>query len=306
VVIPTHNRAKILTHTLKSLYAVNVPDEGLRSIEVLVIANACTDDTKETVSNLAEGARFMTRCIEEPRIGLNIARNRGVEEARHEVIALLDDDVDVKPDWLLGLVETYRECNPDLVSGRITLWWDAVSRPPWLDESMEGILSKLDLGLTTHPITSFVHAVGANFSFKKSVYDKVGPFAVGLDRVGDQTLSCGETEFVRRVFDGGFTSYYCGKMHVGHWVAPNRPKKEYMTRIIDGFGASMILLRRKFGVLDVTAQLIYRSSLVIWYFLRMCITKTESTQGMKFRLNVHYNIGALKGVLIRLRGRSPL
>ena len=47
------------------------------------------------------------RGVRESKQGLSHARNRAVAEARHEIIAFLDDDVDVDVNWLRSLAAAY-------------------------------------------------------------------------------------------------------------------------------------------------------------------------------------------------------
>ena len=94
--------------------------------DVIVVANACSDTTIERVGAVGALFPFPLRHVEETRPGLNIARNRCLAEARGEIVAFLDDDVRVEPDWLLGLIEGFQEARADLLAGKITLWWDNV------------------------------------------------------------------------------------------------------------------------------------------------------------------------------------
>jgi GT2 family glycosyltransferase len=59
------------------------------------------------------------RIIRQPNAGPSAARNRGVAEARGELIALTDDDCLPTPGWLESLVAAYRQ-SPDPLVGGIT------------------------------------------------------------------------------------------------------------------------------------------------------------------------------------------
>ena len=137
ILIPTHNRAEILRRTLSSLAAVTVPS-GVDA-EVVVVANGCTDRTEAVVDEIAAQMPFPTRCIPEPQLGLNVARNRAIREARHEsqVLVFLDDDVALDQQWLVALKEAFETTPADVVAGKLTLWWEAVTRPEWMTPEME-------------------------------------------------------------------------------------------------------------------------------------------------------------------------
>ena len=102
VMLCTHNRAAMLVRCLESLLpsVQNVPQ-----FEVLVVANACSDDTAVRVRGLQAAFGPALRILEEPRPGLSIARNVGAGAARGEYLIYLDDDAVPSPGWM----EAYRE-----------------------------------------------------------------------------------------------------------------------------------------------------------------------------------------------------
>ena len=105
VAIATHNRASELERTLKSLERVDFRGEDY---EILVIDNRSDDDTVGRESPRQGQFDGRLRHVREDRLGLSYARNRAIEEARYEIIAFLDDDVDVAPEWLRSLSRAYR------------------------------------------------------------------------------------------------------------------------------------------------------------------------------------------------------
>ena len=85
VVIPTHCRALMLCEAIDSVLAQNVDD-----LEVVVVDDGSTDDTRERVSAYGDRVRY----LHQENQGLSTARNLGLSVAKGEYIALLDDD-----DW---------------------------------------------------------------------------------------------------------------------------------------------------------------------------------------------------------------
>src|SRR5262249_23214368 len=61
------------------------------------------------------------RAMHEPRLGLSLARNRGLGEARGPIVAYLDDDAVPRPGWLAALLAPYRDPHVVAVGGRIVL-----------------------------------------------------------------------------------------------------------------------------------------------------------------------------------------
>lgn len=91
VVIPTYNRAAIVTDAIDSALACARPGD-----EVLVVDDGSTDDTGARVR--AYGAPV--RLVAGDHAGPGAARNRGVREARNPLVAFLDSDDVFMPDKL--------------------------------------------------------------------------------------------------------------------------------------------------------------------------------------------------------------
>jgi len=98
VIIPTHDRAAILRSTVRQLAASTMPGPW----EVVVVANACIDDTPSVVAEAADAA-VPVRLVEEPRASASVARNRGAGAALGRVLVFLDDDILLEPGSLAAI-----------------------------------------------------------------------------------------------------------------------------------------------------------------------------------------------------------
>jgi glucosyl-dolichyl phosphate glucuronosyltransferase len=78
IAIPTHNRASVFAVALQSLHALQVPKNV--ELELVVIADACTDETAELVRGTT--LAFPIRLFEENYRNLNLGRNKCVTAAR--------------------------------------------------------------------------------------------------------------------------------------------------------------------------------------------------------------------------------
>src|ERR1700722_6351832 len=77
--------------------------------EVVVVDNQPdTGEAWRAVRAIASG-NPRVHYVAEPRIGLSVARNRGVSETNAEIVAFTDDDVVADPDWLEWLVAPFSE-----------------------------------------------------------------------------------------------------------------------------------------------------------------------------------------------------
>src|SRR4051794_41414724 len=97
VIFPTRGRLDYLAVALAAV----APQAARHAAEVIVVH----DDPEDAATRrLAEthGARYHAHGA--PR-GINVARNTGLELATSDLFCLLDDDVEVWPQWLQALLE---------------------------------------------------------------------------------------------------------------------------------------------------------------------------------------------------------
>lgn len=120
VIIPCRNSAGTVGEAVSTALSQTRPP-----LEVLVIDDASTDDSAGIAA--AHGARVVRL---ERRANAGGARNRGIDIARGSVLAFLDADVRIAPDWL-ERVDAAFLADPSIaavggriVNGRPGLWGD--------------------------------------------------------------------------------------------------------------------------------------------------------------------------------------
>jgi GT2 family glycosyltransferase len=178
IVIPTRARPDYLEVALSSI-APQADDAGA---EVLVI-----DDAGPSPATRALVERLGGRYVPHPGpLGLNVARNTGVERSSGELVVFVDDDVRVRPGWLRALLDATREhADVDVFTGPIE---------PCLEGG--GAWGRIHAcGREGPPITSLRlgardadtrYAWGANITIRRSALQRVGPFEVALAYGGDE------------------------------------------------------------------------------------------------------------------------
>jgi Glycosyl transferase family 2 len=174
IVIPTRGRASYLEVALASI----APQAAEAGAEVLVI-----DDAGVSPAARELAARFGARYEPHPGpLGLNVARNTGVERSTGELVVFVDDDVRAGPGWLRALTVAARE-HPDV---------DVFTGP--IRPRLEGHELRT-CGREGPPITSLElggkdttarYAWGANMAIRRRALERVGPFDVSLEHGGDE------------------------------------------------------------------------------------------------------------------------
>jgi len=92
VIMPTLNRAHVITRAIRSLLKQTFTD-----FELIIVDDGSSDNTKEVVEGLKEPR---LRYIRQEKKGVSAARNAGVALARGRYITFLDSDDEVLPEWL--------------------------------------------------------------------------------------------------------------------------------------------------------------------------------------------------------------
>lgn len=90
-VVPTHNRIQFMPECITGLLGQTVDD-----IEVVIVNDGSTDGTKELLDNYYTKIPKVMVIHNEKSIGAGSSRNKGIEAASGEIIAVCDDD-DIYP-----------------------------------------------------------------------------------------------------------------------------------------------------------------------------------------------------------------
>ncbi|MBJ6751579.1 glycosyltransferase [Geomonas anaerohicana] len=225
VVICTHNRAELLRD---SIAAVCNQDFPRSEYEVLVVDNNSTDDTRQTTETLQATSPVPIRYIFEARQGLSFARNTGIRNAKGEIVAFVDDDIDAEQGWLRAICEAFDDKTVACAGGPIRPVWPG-ERPQWLTRDWEGYLTinEFEAAAESGFFRGPSYPWGANIAFRRSVFDHVGLFPQNLGRIGKKLLSNEELNICRSIEQAGFTIKFAPAAVIHHKIAPERLTKQW-------------------------------------------------------------------------------
>ncbi len=203
VVVCTYNRSASLVDTLGSLWADGYA--GPAPIDVLVVANRCTDDTLARLGEFERRHsqdRLRLRWIEEPQPGKSHALNAAIAYTHHDALCFVDDDQIAEPGFFAALIRGLGDFpDDDMFCGRIWPAWDG-SEP----------------------------SCGGNITVRRRVFDRVGGFSVALGPTGHNLAGGEDHEFLQRAVDAGFHIRYLPEVRQLHAIDAERTRASYILK----------------------------------------------------------------------------
>ncbi len=175
IVIPTYNRLKKLENCLKSIDRQGLPREAF---EIVIVDDGSTDDTPAFLEELVKSHPSGVKVLPQKNRGPAAARNNGISHARGEVIWITGDDYILETDCLRQHLNWQEEKYP----GENTVVFGYATWHP--DLEITDIMHWVENGglqFYYHKIEhdteiSFYNFITCNISFKKSFFEKHGPF----------------------------------------------------------------------------------------------------------------------------------
>jgi glucosyl-dolichyl phosphate glucuronosyltransferase len=229
VVICTRNRCALLKKLLGSL---EHPLSADLAWEIVVVDNGSVDQTRQVVEEFARRVGFPARYVLESQPGLSHARNRGIRESRGNIIAFLDDDVTVAPNWLAEVKTAFEKYDCSCVGGKILLD-DSIQLPEWWDARCEGVLSLYNAGdsviISDHNFFAEI-GWGANIGFRRRAFETHGLFRSDLGKTPNTTTLGEDTEFVDRLRRSGERVIHYPGAVVYHCPTLDRFSRQYVRR----------------------------------------------------------------------------
>jgi glucosyl-dolichyl phosphate glucuronosyltransferase len=166
----TMERLNDVCGLIDSIKAQTYPD-----IEVVFIVESVPELGQKTAAYAREkGLTRLTVLFHDGEPGLSASRNAGIDKAQGDIVAFVDDDVVLFPDWAAEMVKTYNDDSVIGVTGpALPLWQD--KSLTWFPEELYWILSCTAWSGWTKQ-KDVRNAWGMNMSFKKEAIIQAGLF----------------------------------------------------------------------------------------------------------------------------------
>jgi glycosyltransferase involved in cell wall biosynthesis len=173
VVVCSYNGSSTIRDTMEGLQKLDYPN-----YEVIVVNDGSKDQLAEIVKE------YPVKLITTSNRGLSNARNTGMNVAKGEIIAYIDDDAYPDPQWLHYLAYAYSTSDHAGIGG------------PNIVPQEDGPIAKCVANAPGGPVHVLVtdeiaeHIPGCNMSFRKDALMKIGGFDPVYCAAGDDVDVC--------------------------------------------------------------------------------------------------------------------
>ncbi|MBE9143988.1 glycosyltransferase [Planktothrix mougeotii] len=201
VIIPVYNGDRYMSQAIDSVLS-----QTYSSYEIIIVDDGSTDNTHQIIQHYIEKYQnqSLIRYIFQPNQGVAAARNRGIQEARGEFIALLDQDDMFWPEKLAHQVACF-QANPDVAI--VNSGWRLIDEnnnrisdiEPW--HNLPNLT--LETWVTRTPI------LPSALMFRRDTWQKIGGFDSRFNGVDD-------VDFIWRLALRGYSAIWLTEITVNY------------------------------------------------------------------------------------------
>ena len=228
-IVCTYNRARYIGPLLDSIAANDLDN---REYEILLVDNNCTDNTKEICVAFAKAhPEVQFQYTQEPEQGLSAARNRGIKEAKGDIIVYIDDDALVDPNYLRDYADWFAAHPETMACGGPIIPLYETQEPIWMSPYTRTLLTAwMDYGCKVREYPKGRFPGGGNAAYRKSVFDTVGLFNTELGRKGDSLMGAEEKDIFDKMHAFGMQVLYLPTPILHHIIPQKKLEKDYFDR----------------------------------------------------------------------------
>ncbi len=271
IVMPLYNKEKLIQTTLES-----VLNQTYSDFELIIVNDGSTDNSAAIVSSFKDSRIHL---VYQENAGVSAARNKGIEIAQGEYIALMDSDDLWLPDYLerqIALMIQYPNC--DIYASNYSFFnTNGVITYPQINKchiiGNDGIIENyFDICRCSNPLITSISVI-----ISKEILMKIGGFPLGI-KSGEDLLTWAKIVAVGKL---AYSKEPLAIYRLGY-SNPRPPES------IDYVGEQLEVLYRNYP-----NKLGLKKYVAFWYKMRMCrclAHKMWKRALMAFSKSLYYNV----------------
>ena len=238
IIVCCYNSIGRIEHTLA--YLAKQKFRTRINVELIVVNNASTDETKKIVTQLLKTLFPLWSCsvIDEMNQGLTYARNAGIKNALYEYLLFCDDDNLLFPDYVQNAYDILSQNEwIGACGGRGIPEFLGVEEPEWFKKAAPSYALGSQLSQSGKLVRNSLY--GAGLCIKHSIINelyqkKFHSFLTG--RKGKGLLAGEDSELTKAILLLGYKLEANDSLLYKHIMPSNRLNKEYFYKMLYGFG----------------------------------------------------------------------
>jgi len=217
IVICAFNVSKLIKSILNSL-----KQQTFQDFEVVIVNDGSTDDTSKVANEFGVSVGMGgVRVLDMPHQGLSATRNTGINNARADIVAIIDADCHATENWLQEIYKEIEQNGESVVTGntkipKSTFLGDCISGlgyPGGAHLGFENMWPVSKEGYTDH-------LAGGNCAFRKEIIQSFGAFNPEL------TITADDVYLSMKVLENGLKIKYNPEMIMYH--PPRKDLKSFI------------------------------------------------------------------------------
>lgn len=168
---------------------VSINEQNFSGAEVIFVTESrrLLEHVKAFAQGISEPSFAFKGILNSGEIGVNAARNVGIRHASGRVIALVDDDVVLMPNWIKYTMENFLSDDKLVgLTGPAIPMWDDPGRMSWFPKELYFVWGCTVWNWSS--VTAIRNVGGMNCSFRRDVLVQVGMYDVNLGPKGGEEV----------------------------------------------------------------------------------------------------------------------
>ncbi len=283
-IISTYNRERYLPKLFESIVKQNY-----LNFEIIIIDNNSPGNTKELSDNfLKNNSTLNIRYFLEKKQGLSFARNRGIQEAKGDIITFLDDDAYISENYF-ERISYYFKLHLDVmaIGSKILLDYESTV-PKWENRFLNSLLGYFNLGNNIKYFKNNEYPRGSNMSFRKDTFNTIGIFNTKLGRIKSDLGGGEEKDLFMRIYKNNLQVLYVPDAIVYHFVPDERTTTDFIRRQALGIGYSEKIRTTEVGIknyiLKISLEMLkWIASIILLLYYALTFKSQKGLMIIKFR-----------------------
>jgi glycosyltransferase involved in cell wall biosynthesis len=237
IIICTYNREKYIYNCLKSV-AEN--DFSFENYEIVLINNNSTDNTEYECKRFKNDLPQVNfRYFVEKNQGLSFARNRGITEAKGDILAYVDDDATINNIYLKTIADFFANNKNAFAAGGAILPVYETQEPKWFSHHTKILITTYkNEGKKIIEFKKGKFPGGGNSAYRKDVFEKIGLYNTDLGRKGASLIGAEEKDIFDKMRKKNMKFYYLPDMILYHIIPPEKLTQKYFDKLTFSIGQS--------------------------------------------------------------------